>query len=74
MALGEDKGRKKKPLNEFFRKQLSAFQRSAIKAACVDMWEPLRRGLEKWRPEFRTVYDKFIILQHASCPGAITCS
>ena len=29
--------RKKETLDEFFQKQLSAFQRSAIRAACVDM-------------------------------------
>jgi transposase len=42
---------------------------SAIRAACVDMWEPFRQSLEQWVPECRTVpdiYDKFHILQHAS--------
>jgi len=29
--------RKQETLDEFFEKQLSAFQRSAIRAACVDM-------------------------------------
>jgi transposase len=58
--------RKKETLDEFFEKQLSAFQRSAIRAACVDMWEPFRRSLEQWVPECRIVYDKFHILQHAS--------
>jgi transposase len=40
--------RKKQTLDEFFEKHLSAFQRSAIRAACVDMWEPFRQSLEQW--------------------------
>jgi transposase len=58
--------RKKETLDEFFEKHLSAFQRSAIRAACVDMWEPFRQSLEHWVPECRIVYHKFHILQHAS--------
>ena len=57
--------RKQETLDEFFRTQLSSFQRSAIRAACVDMWEPFRRSLEQWVPRCRIVYDKFHILQHA---------
>jgi len=60
--------RKKETLDEFFEKHLSAFQRSAIRAACVDMWEPFRPSLEQWVPECRIVYDKFHILQHAGQP------
>ena len=58
--------RKKETLDEFFEQHLSAFQRSAIRAACVDMWERFRQSLEQWVPECRIVYDKFHILQHAS--------
>jgi transposase len=58
--------RKKQTLDEFFEKHLSGFQRSAIRAAWVDMWEPFRQSLEQWVPECRIVYDKFHILQHAS--------
>jgi transposase len=58
--------RKKETLDEFFEKHLSAFQRSAIQAACVDMWEPFRQSLQQWVPECRIIYDKFHILQHAS--------
>jgi transposase len=57
--------RKKDTLDEFFQKQLSAFQRSAIRAACVDMWEPFRQSIEQWVPRCRIVYDKFHIMQHA---------
>jgi transposase len=58
--------RKKQTLDEFLEKHLSGFQRSAIRAACVDMWEPFRQSLEQWVPECRIIYDKFHILQHAS--------
>jgi transposase len=57
--------RKKDTLDEFFQKQLNAFQRSAIRAACVDMWEPFRQSIEQWVPRCRIVYDKFHIMQHA---------
>jgi len=57
--------RKKETLDEFFEKHLSRFQRSAIRAACVDMWEPFRQSLEQWVPRCRIVYDKFHIMQHA---------
>jgi hypothetical protein len=58
--------RKKETLDEFFEKHLGAFQRSAIRAARVDMWERFRQSLEQWVPECRIIYDKFHILQHAS--------
>ena len=58
--------RKKETLDEFFEKQLSRFQRRAIGAACVDMWEPFRQSLEQWVPQCRIVYDKFHVLQHAN--------
>lgn len=69
LATGEPlwfgRERKKETLDEFFREQLSRFQRSAIQAACVDMWEPFRQSLEQWVPRCRIVYDKFHIMQHA---------
>jgi transposase len=57
--------RKKETLDEFFQTQLSAFQRSAIRAACVDMWEPFRQSIEQGAPHCQIVYDKFHIMQHA---------
>ena len=58
--------RKKETWDEFFSKELSAFQRKGIRAACVDMWEPYRLSMEPWVPHGRIVYDKFHILQHAN--------
>jgi len=57
--------RKKETLDEFFQTQLSAFQRGAVRAACVDMWAPFRQSIEEWLPQCRIVYDKFHIMKHA---------
>jgi transposase len=58
--------RKKETLDEFFRSQLSSWQRKRIEAACVDMWAPFRKSIEQWAPLCKIVYDKFHILQHAN--------
>ena len=58
--------RKKETLDEFLQKQLSAFQRSVLQAACVDMHEPYRLSLEQWAPQCRLVYDKFHVMKHAN--------
>lgn len=58
--------RKKETLDEFFAQELSAWRRSRIAAACVDMWEPYRLSIEQWAPQCRIVYDKFHIMQHAN--------
>ena len=58
--------RKKETLDEFFEQQLSGFQRSAIRAACVDMWEPFRQSIQQWATQCKIVYDKFHIMQHAN--------
>jgi transposase len=58
--------RKKETLDEFFAQQLSPFQRGAVRAACVDMWEPFQQSIEQWLPSCRIVYDKFHILKHAN--------
>jgi transposase len=57
--------RKKETLDEFLEKQLSRFQRNAIRAGCVDMWEPFRQSIEQWLPQCWIVCDKFHIMQHA---------
>ena len=46
-------------LDEFFRTQLSAFQRKHIRAACVDMWEPFTASILKWAPQCRSCLTNF---------------
>jgi len=58
--------RKKETLDEFFQKQLSPFQRGAVRAACIDMWEPFKLSIEQWLPNCRIIYDKFHIMKHAN--------
>ena len=58
--------RKKETLDEFFSQQLSPFQRGAVRAACVDMWEPFQQSITEWLPNCRIIYDKFHIMQHAN--------
>jgi transposase len=58
--------RKKETLDEFFAKQLSPFQRGAVRAACVDMWLPFKQSTDEWLPNCRIIYDKFHIMQHAN--------
>jgi transposase len=58
--------RKKETLDGFFQQELSARQRQAIEAACVDMWEPYRQSIEQGAPRCSIVYDKFHIMQHAN--------
>ena len=50
-------------------KQLSPFQRGAVQAACVDMWEPFKQSIEQWLPNCRIIYDKFHIMQARQCGG-----
>jgi transposase len=58
--------RKKETLDEFFETQLSAFQRSAVSAACVDMHAPYGLSLKQWVPQCRIIYDKFHVMKRAN--------
>jgi len=58
--------RKEETLDEFFGKELSAFQRGRITAACVDMWEPFTKSILKWVSDCKIVFDKFHVMQHAN--------
>lgn len=58
--------RKEETLDEFLGLELSAFQRSRLRAACVDMWEPYTKSILRWAPECKIVYDKFHVMQHAN--------
>lgn len=60
------KDRKQETLDAFFTGQLTARRRSAIEAACMDMWEPFRASTAEWAPQCRTIYDKFHVMQHAN--------
>jgi transposase len=58
--------RKRETLDQFFAEALPPRRRRAVRAVCVDMWEPFRQSLRAHLPHARLVYDKFHVLRHAS--------
>src|SRR5882724_8987847 len=58
--------RKRETLDRFFAEALPPARRRAVRAVCVDMWEPFRLSLQEHLPHVRIVYDKFHVLRHAS--------
>ena len=58
--------RKRETLDGFFAEVLPPRRRRAVRAVCVDMWEPFRLSLQAHLPHARLVYDKFHVLRHAS--------
>ena len=58
--------RKRETLDRFFAEALPPARRRAVRAVCVDMWEPFRLSLQAYLPHARIVYDKFHVLRHAS--------
>ena len=60
------KERKRETLDRFFAEALPARLRRAVKAVCVDMWEPFRLSLKVHLPRARLIYDKFHVLKHAN--------
>jgi transposase len=58
--------RKQETLDRFFADALPPARRRAVRAVCVDMWEPFRLSLQEHLPHAKIVYDKFHILRHAS--------
>lgn len=58
--------RKRETLDRFFAEALPAARRRAVRAVCVDMWEPFVQSLRAHLPKARIVYDKFHVLRHAN--------
>jgi transposase len=58
--------RKQETLDRFFAQALPPPRRRAVRAVCVDMWEPFRLSLQEHLPQALIVYDKFHVLRHAS--------
>jgi transposase len=55
--------RTRETLDRFFAEARPPRRRRAVRAVCVDMWEPFAQSLRAPRPPARIVYDKF----HTSC-------
>jgi len=58
--------RKQETLDRFFAEALPPARRRAVRAVCVDRWEPFRLSLQQHLPHAKIVYDKFHVLRHAS--------
>ena len=58
--------RKRETLDRFFAEALPLARCRAVRAVCVDMWEPFRLSLREHLPHAKIVYDKFHVLRHAS--------
>jgi len=43
---------------------MSPARRRAIRAVCVDMWEPFTQSVRTHLPDARIAYDKFHLLRH----------
>lgn len=58
--------RKRETLDRFFAEALPPARRRAVRAVCVDMWEPFAQSLRTHLPQARLVYDKFHVLRHVN--------
>jgi transposase len=58
--------RKRETLDRFFAEALPPQWRRAVRAVCVDMWEPFVQSLREHLPHARIVYDKFHVLRHVN--------
>src|SRR5216683_3249456 len=58
--------RKRETLDRFFAEALPPARRRAVRAACVDMWEPFTQSLRTHLPHARIVYDKIHVLRHVN--------
>ena len=64
--LWAGRDRKRETLDRFFAEALPPVRRRAIRAVCVDMWEPFTQSVRTHLPHARIVYDKFHVLRHAN--------
>jgi transposase len=58
--------RKKATLDRFFAEYLPARRRRAVKAVCVDMWQPFLESLREHLPTAAIVFDKFHVMRHVN--------
>jgi transposase len=60
------KERKQETLDRFFVEYLPPRRRRAVRAVCVDMWEPYLLSLKKHLPKATIVFDKFHVMKHVN--------
>lgn len=58
--------RKQETLDRFFAEQLPPRRRRAVRAVCVDMWQPFLLSLKQHLPKAAIVFDKFHVMKHVN--------
>ena len=58
--------RKRETLDRFFVEYLPPRRRRAVRAVCVDMWEPYLQSLREHLPRVAIVFDKFHVMKHVN--------
>ena len=58
--------RKKETLDRFFAEKLPPRRRRAVRAVCVDMWQPYLLSLKEHLPKVAIVFDKFHVMKHVN--------
>lgn len=58
--------RKKDTLDRFFEEYLPPRRRKAVRAVCVDMWQPFEASIRQHLPRAAIVFDKFHVMMHAN--------
>lgn len=58
--------RKRDTLDRFFTEYLGVRRRHAVRAVCVDMWEPFVQSLREYLPKAAIVFDKFHVMKHVN--------
>jgi transposase len=58
--------RRRDTLDRFFTEYLGSRRRRAVRAVCVDMWEPFLQSLRQHLPKAAIVFDKFHVMKHVN--------
>lgn len=58
--------RKRETLDRFFTEYLGSRRRRAVRAVCVDMWEPYLQSLRQHLPKAAIVFDRFHVMKHVN--------
>ena len=58
--------RKQATLDRFFAEYLPPRRRRAVRAVCMDMWEPFLLSVREHLPKAAIVFDKFHVMKHVN--------
>jgi transposase len=58
--------RKQQSLDRFFQEKLPPRRRRAVRAVCMDMWQPYLQSVKEHLPRAAIVFDKFHVMKHVN--------